>query len=60
MTMISWTVIALVVVMVVVVVMVIAVISNYNYHLIDLLSHNVQETRYVHVVHATICLYHAF
>ena len=26
--------------------------SNYNYHLIDLLSHYVQETRYVHVVHA--------
>ena len=36
--------------------------SNCNHHLIGLLPHNVQETRYVHVyvVHATTCLYHAF
>ena len=32
--------------------------SNYNYHLVDLLPHNAQETRYVHVVHATTCLCH--
>ena len=34
--------------------------SNYNCHLIDLLPHNVQETRYVYVVHANTCLYHVF
>ena len=38
--------------------------SNYNYHLVDLLSHNVQETRYVQVSYhctcITTCLYHAF
>ena len=34
--------------------------SNCNYHLVDLLSHNVHETQYVYVVQATICLYHAF
>ena len=34
--------------------------SNYNYHLIDLLLHDVQETWYVYVIHATTCIYHAF
>ena len=34
--------------------------SNNNYRSVDLLPHYVQETRYVHDVHATTCLYHAF